>query len=166
MTKLRILRWGDDPGLSRWPSAIIRVFIRRRQVISEKKVSRWLEDGAGGHESRDGQGGREWTGGRPLEGGRGSDSPHPRVSGRNLQPGRSVLDCDLQNYMINLCGFKALNLVVCYSSNGKLMQCPYIWENRLCLRMWRAVLPAHISAEETQFDLLVGEGHPGGLEWR
>lgn len=63
--------------------------------------------------------------------------------------------------MINLCGFKALNLVVCCSSNGKLMSGLYIRENQLCLRMWRTVLLAHISAEETQFDLLVGERHPG-----
>ena len=29
--KLRLLRWGDDPGLSRWANVISRVFVRVRQ---------------------------------------------------------------------------------------------------------------------------------------
>lgn len=39
--KLRILRWKNHPGLSRWISVITRIPIRGRQEFQNQKTKRW-----------------------------------------------------------------------------------------------------------------------------
>ena len=104
--ELRILRWRGDPGFSRWPNVITRVFIKGRQEGRRQDGCDEMTEAEVG----------VTLGNRPtnvggLRNGEGEEQTLAREPPEGASPAEPFQTPELLNHKrINLCGFKPLTL--------------------------------------------------------
>lgn len=149
MIKLKIFRWGDNPG---GPAIIIRVLLREAagSRVREREVTmkaegavRWVLDRRMEAASREmGAASRHWTKQENRL------SPEPSEGPANnliLAHWDWIWTSDLQN-----CGFQASKSVpICYQSNMKLIQITIqdyiVYSYYIAIKNYKTVIPKHPS---------------------